>query len=439
MKTLVYGRTAYEGFAKAIGSKLGLSVTVEDGSHACIDAGGVVHLPQMSTYQTEPEFAVTCGTIVHELAHRFYQSHRLLQTKRSRLEHDCLNAVLDVADETWVAEWFDRIGNKRAGELLTLKNNHWCYSSPFPYYDWYYDWSKPETHAWKVLCTGIFKARLSPSRQLSRMTRYNAREAAKLGVNAKLCWTLIKRARRTRREDATPNARRFRKLLRLTAKLATLLKPFTPPDDAPPAASPLEAALGAGSDKQPKNAEEATAQDGADLADKSRRGSGGTGDDSGSPNRYDPEAFALLSPAVHKVTQRIALDGDGATVEDGLRNGPALGQAYRLMTDGQCLARWGVSDHADGVSVSVILDCSGSMHMVRSKCAGIARAFALSMRECGAVQSLVFGSLCKESDDFDHVRAMGNTATHLALDKAIGWLSGRQVSTAANGGATLAA
>src|SRR5262245_17481286 len=103
---IIYGRTAYEGFAKAIGAKLGLNVKIEDGASACIDAGGVVRLPGMSTHQTADEFAVTCGVIVHELSHQFYGSHKQIDPNRSRLEHECLNAVLDVADETWIDAWF---------------------------------------------------------------------------------------------------------------------------------------------------------------------------------------------------------------------------------------------------------------------------------------------------------------------------------------------
>src|SRR5688572_22532554 len=101
-RSTYYGRAAYEGFAKAIASQLGITVDLADGKSACINAEGRITIPAMNTFQTEEQFVQTCGTIVHEISHQFYGSHRHIDQNRSRLEHDCFNAVLDVADETWV-------------------------------------------------------------------------------------------------------------------------------------------------------------------------------------------------------------------------------------------------------------------------------------------------------------------------------------------------
>jgi hypothetical protein len=222
MKT-VYGKTAYEGFAKAIGSLLGLQVTVQDGASACIDASGTVYLPGMNNYQTPDEFAVTCGVLVHELSHQFYKSHEQIDPKRSRLEHDCLNAVLDVADETWVSKYCELNGNDRPAQLLDLSNNHAFVNGR----DALIDWKNASTHAWKVLCFGIFGARMNcRGRYVRKMFRYAAHHAALLGVDAKACWRLIKRARLTKRENPAPNRKRFRKLIKLAQQLADLLKPF---------------------------------------------------------------------------------------------------------------------------------------------------------------------------------------------------------------------
>ena len=415
----VYGRAAYEGFAKAIGSRLGLKVRVVDGPHACIDAGGVIQLPGMHTHQTQGQFAITCGTVVHELSHQFYGSHKHIDPIRDRLEHDCLNAVLDVADETWISAWFDRAGNSRPGELLTRGNEHALRDNAQAFADW----QNPATHAWKVLCVGILGARLN--RRVNRWKRWTAQEAAKFGVDAKACYRLLRCAKRAGKQDPSPTPRRFKKLIDLAKRLAALLKPFAPPaGTAANVGSPIDAALGVG--QVSPSGPVATQQDGANIAEGTQGTAGGFGSpDAPSHTDFDPQSFSLLSPAIQKVAQRIATDGEGATCTDGLLTGSRIGQAHRLLTDGQCLARWDDADHADGVSVSVLLDCSGSMNRQLAECAGIARAFALNMRQAGAVQSLAFGDVVRNSDDFSTVQDMGGTNTHLALQGAIRWLSDR--------------
>jgi Mg-chelatase subunit ChlD len=127
---------------------------------------------------------------------------------------------------------------------------------------------------------------------------------------------------------------------------------------------------------------------------------------------------------VQRVADRIATDGEGLQQDSGLSNGPVLGHAYRLVTDGACLARWNVSENADGMSVSVLLDCSGSMTYHLAECAGIARAFAAGMRTAGEVQTLAFGDDVVESD-FSRVGDFGGTATDKALKAAVAWLTPR--------------
>jgi hypothetical protein len=420
-KQIIYGRAAYEGFAKVIGSKLGLNVTLDDGTTACIDQGGVVHMPGMNTYQTAAEFAVTCGVIVHELSHQFYGSHLQIDPNRDRLEHDCLNAVLDVADETWVGEWFARLGNTRPGELLDTSNADAFRKNAHRFADW----NDPSTHAWKVLCIGILSARRV--RRVNRWKNYTIRQAAALNVDAKACFRLLRKAVRAKKQSPCPTRHRFWKLNRLAKQLADLLRPFAPPAGSQPmpTAIPLDGALGAGRPQCGKGEREATAIEGEELAEATGAGAGaGEADTTGSIG-YDRHSFDLLSPAVNKVAQRIAVDGESVALDDGLMSGSRLGQAHRLVTDGQCLARWNTSDNADGVSVSVVLDCSGSMRSVQAEVAGIARAFAQNMRHAAAVQSLVFGSKVKESDDFNRVSDMGGTNTHLALEESLKWLCDR--------------
>jgi hypothetical protein len=192
-----------------------------------------------------------------------------------------------------------------------------------------------------------------------------------------------------------------------------------------PTSAPLEGALAAGRPQCGKGEREATAVEGEKLAEGSGAGGGGGEADAPRSVEYDRYSFDLLSPAVNKVAQRIAVDGESVALDDGLMSGSRLGQAHRLVTDGQCLARWNTADNAEGVSVSVVLDCSGSMANIRAEVAGIARAFAQNMRHAAAVQSLVFGTRVRESDDFGRVSDMGGTNTHLALEESLKWLSGR--------------
>jgi hypothetical protein len=419
---MVYGQQAYQGFASAIGAKLGLRVQIAAGASPCIDASGTIYLPAMGTYQTAQEFTITCAAIVHELAHQFYGSHGQIDPKRSRLEHDCLNAVLDVADESCIAYYFATLGNQRPGELLDLSNSQSVGNNAL------HDWSNDASHAWKVLCTGILDARLTKHRYLNRIKRFNAHHATVRGVDARKCWRVLSSAKRAKSDNGAPNAKRFPRLIKLAKQLADLLQPFAPPDGNPPAPSPLEGALSAGK-ASPCGAREASTVDGAAIADGQGAvgaGAGSTGDGDGTPVRASHDTFALLYPAVERIGQRIATDGDGIALEDSLASGPVLGQAYRLATDGQCLARWQVNDHADGVSVAVVLDCSGSMHRRLDQCAGIARAFATGMRQCGEVLCLTFGTDCQQSADFARVRTMGGTNTHAALAKARKWLADRQ-------------
>lgn len=420
MPKIVYGRTAYEGFAKALGAKMGLNVKIEDGASPCIDANGVVRLPGMNTYQTEKEFEITCAAIVHELSHQFYESHGQIDPNRSRLEHDCLNAVLDVADESGIAHWFAEAGNKRPGDLLDFANTHTLNTN-----NALFNWNNPGAEAWKILCTGILDARLPRCRRLSQIKRCNAHHAQQSGVDAKKCYAAIRRAKRLKTDNGAPNPKRFTRLIKLAQELAKLLAPFANSASSASAPSPLEIAACQGAGQVPQGAVEATESNGADRADeRTTQGASASGNTS-SAYRACEGSCQMLYPAVERIGQRIATDGDGASLLDGLANGPSLGQAYRLATDGACLARWQMNDNADGVAVAVVLDCSGSMSHQLSQCAGIARAFALGMRQCGEVVSIAFGSYVRECDDFARVDEMGGTNTHEALEHARKWLNAR--------------
>jgi len=430
----VYGKLAYAGFAKAIGMKLGLRVKVEDGANAAINKAGTITLPGMSNYQTEEQFAVTCGTVVHELAHQFYESHKLIDPQRSRLEHDCLNAVLDVADESWIAHYFATLQlNQRPGQLLDAGNLD---ALKKPQVDRLYDWNDTSSHAWKLLVTGLLAARLPRPRMLTRIGNYNVRMARRFGVDARAVYALLRKARRTPAQDGRPTPARFPKLIDLAKQLAVILAPFTPPPGAPEVGDLFgpgdgtgqtgkagKSARAQGTANVPANADVATGAAGDAVA--AGKGGIGASQGAGAPgmNPFDTESFNLLSPAVRKVAARIANDGDAIAKDDGMASGSTLGQAYRIVTDGHCLARWQDAPHADGLAAAVLLDCSGSMYNVMAECAGIARAFALGMKECGPVKSIAFGTDWKDSNHFDQVRNMGGTRTTEAVQAATDWLA----------------
>lgn len=223
-----------------------------------------------------------------------------------------------------------------------------------------------------------------------------------------------------------PNPKRFAKLIKLAKELAAELAPYTPPEGqgTPVLVIGLPEALAKGSCGKPRGALEAGEQDGAAIASGTSKVGGSMGGMGGS-YQYEESAFRLLHPPVDRITRRIATDGDGMDLSDGLSNGPRLGQAFRLMTDGNCLARWNDNEHADGLVASILLDCSGSMDSILSECAGIALAFSQGMRECGAVQTLAFGTTCKETKDFDTVNTMGGTHTDVAVATATEWLKSK--------------
>lgn len=431
---MIYGHQAYEGFAKALGSRLGLVVKVTDGACAAINGEGTITLPKMNTFQTAEQFAITCGTLVHEMAHQFYGSHKYIDPKRSRLEHECLNAVLDIADETWVSRYFDNAQNTRPGQLLTAGNLDALDQSAL------HDWTNKASHLWKILCTGILDARIIKNRRLNAIKRHNA-VMAKPEVDAKKVWSIMKRARVDSKCDGKPSSSRFPKLIKLAKAIAELLLPYAPPEGGQgtpdkgegfPGGQPkqggLSEALSHGRPDKLPGFTEANAKQGASIAE----GKGLLGGDNigGSADSHlaCQQSFSLLHRPVQQIAQRIAIDGDSLSLSEGLSSGPKLGQVHRLMTDGACLSRWQENEHADGLAISILLDCSISMTHQMSECAGIAQAFLAGMQECGQTQALIFGSRCEEVQSFEEVRILGGTSTHLALDKATSWLKSKSGS-----------
>lgn len=465
MSRAYYGQAAYEGFAKAFGSLLGIdaaAIRVQSGDGPSIDVNGVLHLPGMSGYQDADDFETTCGSIVHEMAHLWCRSHRELAVRRTRLAMDCLNAVLDVADETALARDFARRGLGRPGDLLRRGNQRHLPSRGGGYCP-VFDWSpaaRTPVH-WRVLAAGIIVTRLSEQSEKAKLPRSDQLMVGRCrrrtigdarnhpaNIDARAVFAVLARAR------TTGTARKpMRTLVRLASELETLLAAVAPPEGQTGPGEPMPGQGKPGGPSPdgsttvsavPSFGTEAGAEAGADAARAPAKGDaagqqapvsatadsrGASGGGEGAEEGLSPSETArrMCGPAVAAIARRIANDGQGTDRESGYARGGSVAEPYRLVTDGLCMSRWQEEMEADGMSVAVLLDCSGSMGHVLASVAGVAQAFAQEMRECGDVKCWAFGSLVREShDDYEHPRTMGGTQTGSAIAAANQWLQPRR-------------
>jgi len=449
MATVYYGQAAYEGFARGFGTMLGIApaqIKVQAGDGPAIDVSGTLYLPGMSGFQTAAEFEQTCGSIVHEMAHLRAGSHLLLRVKRERLAADCLNAVLDVADETALALKFGKIGITRPGDLLRAGNARyltWTKGDSPKVWDW--TSTNPTPIHWRVLAGGIILTRLGAMNEkacltgrervmVGRLRRFQIERAKERGVDMAAVLKVLARARTASAGKRKP----VRTLVKLGQELEALLAAVAPPAGSQEDLMPGQQGAGGGHGgipSIPAGGAEATEADGEGLAAraaaKSYAGQGVSqtdGEDGGDKGdgRASAETRAMCGPAVAAIAQRIAIDGDGLDREYGYARGTTVAEPYRLATDGMCMGRWQDDLPADGMSVAVLLDCSGSMEYVLPKVAGVAQAFAQEMRRCGEVKCWAFGcNVAEADDDFERPDIMGGTNTHIALRAARAWLDQR--------------
>lgn len=414
--SVYYGKAAYEGFARAFGQKLGVNVTVGSGQNACVDGSGNISLPDMNTYQTKEEFENTCATIVHEVAHVYFGSHSEFETqskymRRDRLWMDCLNAVMDVADETGIGYAESVKGNHRPGELLVKSNikawneNYRAFSDP----------NHPLPH-WQVLATGIIRASVS-SRQKRHIGGVLARTHPNVPV--KECYDILTRARLVNGK----NRKRWnhRQLVTMADKLAEKLKPLEPPQGSPDTPSLTGNPVEAGVDQVDLTDTVATILDGAALALQ-----GGSSQSHSNEWSLCEQSRDMLLPIVKRIASRIAVDGDSIERENGYTSGTGVMDAYRVLTDGACMGKWMEAPHADGISVAVLLDVSGSMSGRMPECAGAAEAFSLGMKECAEVRQWTFGIGSDPCENFEAGDLSGSTDTDKALEYGTDWLKTRE-------------
>lgn len=442
--TKYYGRIAYEGFAKAYADRHGVSVSIgASNGQTCVDSNGVISLPDMNNYQTEDEFKDTCAAVIHEVSHVVYGSHAEFydqkQRGRSRLYMDCLNAVLDVADETAISVREAIGGNNRPWELLAFGN-----------VKSYFDTNGFENfppHS-RILCNGIVRARTrNPAVKVRGKTKIGDKCVSDFPqVDVKRVYSILQRARLSEKFDAR-NRNSWWLTRHAAYALEQLLQPLAPPPDSTncqlvggemtqngggnqSVASPQSA----GTSQMPANGTEATEDDGKRYlgipmpsgpnAAPGGQGAGLNRGPIGGPTDAYTAAHDTLLPVVRRVAQRMATDGDGLLRENGYSAGNGVSEPYRLITDGNPMGRWQLNEHADGMAVAILLDTSGSMQGIIDKCSGAADAFAQGMAEHATIGCWEFSGWPKQVDDFsDRYRRLGgSTYTGEAMNRANTWL-----------------
>lgn len=471
--SVYYGPKAYEGYAQALAVKFGLKFKVKHGAKFGVDENGVIQLKGMSTYQTAEEFRITCAALMHEMAHVKYGSHiELAGTDRrakdcgnkSTLYQSCLNAAFDVADELGLGRSELDAGNPYPQEELANFHAHnWK-----TYKDKYADPEHPNP-LWQVLSTAIIKHNCGKPRMVQN--KVLKKKLADLGIDITKVFTTLGYLKQYDRWAGNHTMVR-----RVARRLARLLEPLERPESEEPEDMPkfpgglaggpggagdkpqdeqgqeagtdssgqeeAQGSLSNGMSQLPESAREASKIEGEMMvmANNAPRPqspsqtavvkppSAGGNLEYRAPGTavrpHDKNAVKMLLPTCRKIADRIATDGDSVWREDYHRTGYGVTKPERLITDGNCMSRWAMDEHADGCNVGILLDCSYSMERILSSVAGIARAFALGISRCAKTKCWVFGSWCEESlDMFNTVGEMNDTRTGDAMRKANKWLT----------------
>lgn len=439
-----YGGYAYEGFARAFGYSLGVEVVIGDASKAkvkCahVDSEGRLVLPAISGYRNYIGFLDCCATVIHEVAHVFYDSHKLMNAHaKTALEAACMNGVLDIADETHISAQCKRFGNPRAGRILNASLARASFEIV--------------TAINGIIATTGVKIRPENDAAVQRPVDYLIGLVILCGRGVHTAQQLIDTASTLAKRAClqpldfrsialvsiqagaklNPNASaddRSELLVKCFKKLVELVKPWEA--KATPRGSSQQGAPGNGSESQKTGSfhthggarsvehlgydqSEASEEVGEDLANG---GAGSEGHEHGQVVASDSSQKLVAAPA-RKIADRIAIDGDGISRENGLQSGATVREPYRLMTDGLCMGRWNELPNADGVVVSIAVDLSGSMSGHASSVLGMAKAFSDAFERVAPVQRIVFGTCAYQVESFERSPMMGGTDTHLALELA---------------------
>lgn len=423
MSSLYYGQRAYEGFAKAFASRIGVSVNVSGSTTSPhVDASGTIHLPGLNGYQTKEEFEDTCATVIHEIAHVYFGSHALFESFKAikpRLWMECLNAVLDIADEAAMGASQTAAGNPRAEQLMFQSNARAGNTAPNLKPNPHKGKPNPAPAHWRILATGIIRSRCYKTNRTG-YGRWLVKEFPALDI--KRAFEIMMSCRGSR--AGIRYSEGF--LINRADELYTILETIAPADSEPQTPMPGGAGAGQPGTASPFQGTEATEADGEQEAGQTTpmggNGVGGGGEDP-SAWQADQGCFDTMLPIVKRIASRFATDGEAINNEGGYSAGMGVKDAYRLATDGQCMGRWTMDEHADGMAVAVLLDISGSMDDIITQVQGVAEAFAVGMKECANVKRWSFGEDVHEVDSFCRVRTEGDTMTGRAIKAAREWLS----------------
>lgn len=436
MKTY-YPQAALEGFSNAIASALGLSVNFAYGHGAYVDANGVT-LPRITKPLDADEFTHVCGVAVHEVSHVYYRSLDFQEdyAKGDTLRRACMNAVVDVNDET-------RMESRLPGttDLLRAVNAKADADN-----DAANAFTKGDP-VWACLAAGILWNRIGQCRTY-RAAKKSHPEFQKM-LRA---YRILKKAKH--RSGASAGSRRSAsqeaRLTKVADDLVALLKSLGDASGAPCNQNqPGQSKPGMG---QPGPAGIAVAGMGegkgtpapgdklADEVDGERAACGvvvpgEAGDDEGEetpvqipgtlggsihvppgePCRMNVELYSTLRPVLIGAVERMARHDHADGSEDGFLSGTTIGRGIeRAMIDGHCFSRR--TAEGENLNAVVLLDNSGSMNHCLPDVSAIAQAFADALAGVAkSVDLATFETNVMPRKHFRNVSEQGGTSTEEAL------------------------
>ena len=430
-----YPQSALEGFTNAIASALGITVKLGDGI-ASTD-GETVFLPRIKKPLDADEFTYMCGVCVHETAHVYYRSVKFQEdyAENDTLRRACMNAVLDVNDETRMSARLPGVAN-----LLHAVNVHADRDNAAA------DAFTKGDPVWACLAAGILWNRLGQCKTYKQAK--NAKHPNyKLMLGA---FVILKNAkhRKGKKAHAPRTPAQESKLIRVADQLVALLaklgdasgapcnKPAKP-GDKPNMGQPGPAGIkleGAGEGKgEPGDGDKIAGKaEGEAIAAGDKPGEESTGDDAeckdvsgmlggsihvpeGERCRMNVDLYATLRPVLMGEVERMARHDFADGSEDGYLSGTTIGRGIeRAVIDGACFSRR--QAEGENMHAAVLLDNSGSMEFSLSEVSAIAQAFADSLANAAKTVDLAtFECDTQPRKHFRNVGSMGGTGTAKAL------------------------
>lgn len=432
-----YPQSALEGFTNAIASALGITIKLGDGI-ASTD-GETVFLPRIKKPLDANEFTVMCGTCVHETAHVYYGSCKFQEdySEGDTLRRACMNAVLDVADET-------RMERRLPGVVDLLHTANVKADADNAASNAFND-ADP---VWSCLAAGILWTRIGKANSLTHdaVCEHGHQNIDKMNA----AYKLLRRCRATRRDDGQairPQVESDRliffadELVNLLAKLgdasgAPCNKPAKPGDKPgmgqPGPAGMAVAGMGEGKTEPGAGDKIAGEAEGEAVAAGDKPGEESTGDDAeckdvshmlggsihvpeGERCRMNVDLYATLRPVLMGAVERMARHDFADGAEDGYLSGTTIGRGIeRAMIDGHCFSRR--QAEGENMHAVVLLDNSGSMEYSLPAVSAIAQAFADSLAAAAkSVDLATFECDPQPRKHFRNVGSMGGTGTAKAL------------------------